>query len=332
MSRTILYIAQILSWADAHHRRTGVWPNLNSGRIRDTLEETWRRVDDALRLGLRGLPGGSSLAQLLAEQRGVRNLSCLPRLTLAQILSWADAHHRRAGAWPTSEAGPIPDTCGETWKAIDHALRLGGAAFPEELRCPGCWRQRRGVRNIQNLPRLSFDRVLAWADAHHRRTGTWPTSDSGPIAKALGETWSGVNAALQKGRRGFLGGFSLARLLAKRRGVRNPKQPPQLSVDKILKWADAYRRRNGYWPNRQSGPIAGMDGETWAMIDRALANQQRGLRSESSLFRLLKKHRDLVQKRSPRRSKRKNVSQPSGDSRGSASRREIEESILTGRA
>src|SRR5205085_8761743 len=34
---------------------------------------TWRRVNNALRFGLRGLPGGSSLAQMLAEQRCVQN-------------------------------------------------------------------------------------------------------------------------------------------------------------------------------------------------------------------------------------------------------------------
>jgi hypothetical protein len=301
MSRTILYISHILAWADAHHRRTGAWPNLNSGRISDTLEDTWRRVDSALRLGLRGLPGGSSLARLLAERRGVRNSSCLPRLTLTQILAWADAYHRRTGTWPTSESGPITKTCGETWKAIDHALRLGMRSLPGGSSLSRLLAQRRGVRNIQNLPRLSFRRILAWADAHHYRTGTWPTSDSGLITKTLGETWSGVNAALQKGRRGFRGGFSLARLLAQRRGVRNPKQPPQLSMERILKWADAYKRRHGFWPNRQSGAIAEMDGETWAMIDRALAKQQRGLCGKSSLFRLLKQHRNLVLRRLRRR-------------------------------
>ena len=35
----------------------------------------------ALDLGLRGLPGGSSLAQLLAEKRGVRNMMALPDLS-----------------------------------------------------------------------------------------------------------------------------------------------------------------------------------------------------------------------------------------------------------
>jgi hypothetical protein len=64
---------QVLAWADAHKARTGHWPWKNSGRIADTLGETWQAVDAALYQGLRDLPGGSSLARLLAEHRGVRN-------------------------------------------------------------------------------------------------------------------------------------------------------------------------------------------------------------------------------------------------------------------
>ncbi len=294
MPRTILYFSHILAWADAHCKRTGHWPSLNSGRISGTLDETWRRVDSALRIGLRGLPGGSSLARLLAEQRGVRNRSCLPPLTIKQILAWADGHYGRTGGWPTSESGPIFGTSGETWKAIDHALRLGMRSLPGGSSLSRLLAKQRGVRNIQNLPRLSLKQVLTWVDAHHRRTGTWPTSDAGPVSKASGETWSAVNAALQKGRRGFPGGSSLARLLAKKRGVRNPKQPPQLNVNLILRWADTYKRRNGIWPTRHSGSIDDMDGETWAMIDRALTKRQRGLSSKFSLYHLLKKHRHAL--------------------------------------
>jgi hypothetical protein len=290
-------MSQILAWADVYHKRTGSWPNLNSGRISGTLDETWRRIDSALRIGLRGLPGGSSLARLLCEQRGVRNLSCLPSLTTKEILAWADRWHRRTRSWPISESGPIAGTNGETWKAIDHALRLGMRGLPGGSSLSRLLENRRGVRNIQRLPRLSVAKVLAWADKHHKRTEKWPTSDTGPIANVEGETWSGVNAALQKGRRGLRGGSSLARLLARERGARNPKQPASLTVKQILQWADAYHERYGTWPTRNSGSIAEQDGETWAMIDRALARQRRGLRRKSSLYRLLKEHRQAMRQR-----------------------------------
>ncbi len=56
---------RILSWTDAHHARTGRWPNYDSGPIMDAPGETWAAVQMALTLGRRGLPGGSSQARLL---------------------------------------------------------------------------------------------------------------------------------------------------------------------------------------------------------------------------------------------------------------------------
>src|SRR5262245_22859972 len=108
-------IPQILLWADAYHARKGKWPHSESGPIPEALNETWRRVDNALRVGLRGLSGGSSLAQLLAAKRQVRNQGRLPPLRRKDILAWADAHRRRTGTWPTAASGPIPEAPGETW-------------------------------------------------------------------------------------------------------------------------------------------------------------------------------------------------------------------------
>ena len=71
MAKTSLKVSQILAWADACHERTGVWPRSTSGHIPGVPGETWKQVDAALRLGYRGLRGGSSLARLLARQRGV---------------------------------------------------------------------------------------------------------------------------------------------------------------------------------------------------------------------------------------------------------------------
>ena len=52
------------------------------------------------------------------------------KLTEAQILAWADAHHARAGAWPTERSGPVAVAPGETWRAIDNALRRGHRGLP----------------------------------------------------------------------------------------------------------------------------------------------------------------------------------------------------------
>jgi hypothetical protein len=116
---------QILIWADGHHRRTGRWPNLNSGPIVGARGESWLNVDYDLRDGFRGLPGGSSLARLLDAERGVRNRKNAPRLTVKQILAWADSHRRQMNRWPTSESGPVLDAPEENWHAINLALYFG---------------------------------------------------------------------------------------------------------------------------------------------------------------------------------------------------------------
>jgi hypothetical protein len=69
-----LTIQIILEWADEHIERTGNRPTRNSGLIKAAKGEKWAGVDYALRQGARGLPGGSTLAQLLAEHRGVRRI------------------------------------------------------------------------------------------------------------------------------------------------------------------------------------------------------------------------------------------------------------------
>jgi hypothetical protein len=61
--------AQVLAWADAHRASTGAWPTATSGPIAGVPEETWAAVNAALGVGLRGLPGGDSLARLLRRER-----------------------------------------------------------------------------------------------------------------------------------------------------------------------------------------------------------------------------------------------------------------------
>jgi hypothetical protein len=290
---------QILGWADAHHQRTGEWPTRTAGEIAEAPGETWSGVESALRYGLRGLAGGSSLALLLADRRGVRNLWTRPDLAVPQILAWADAFHERCGRWPDAASGPIAEAPGETWNAVESALRRGRRGLAAGLSLARLLAEHRGVRNRAALPRLRVRQVLAWADAHFRRTDAWPTADLGPIPEAPGETWHGVNQALIVGGRGLRGGSSLARLLAERRGRRNRMALPRLSKKKIVAWADAHFGRTGTWPNINSGPVQEAPGETWGRINQALRQGLRGLEGGTSLFGLLQKKRGL---RNPERS------------------------------
>ncbi len=88
--------AQSLAWADDWKQRTGRRPRVLCGRIPGGLGDTWLRVNAAQHRGLRGLPGHSSLARLLVEQRGARSSGYQPPLSDTQT------------SLPVPEAGQPP--------------------------------------------------------------------------------------------------------------------------------------------------------------------------------------------------------------------------------
>ncbi len=288
-----LSVPQILAWADHHKARTGRWPISSSGAVADGAGESWQNVNAALRMGLRGLNRGLSLARLLAEHRGVRNRMDLPPLTEALILRWADAFHARTGGWPGQRSGPIHEAPGESRKKMHAALYDGRRGLPGGSTLAQLLASRRGVRNIQDLPPLTVEGVLAWCDAFKGRSGRWPGHGDGAIPEAQGETWCGVEDALRDGRRGLPGGSSLAQLLSERRGLRNTQRLPPLTAEQILAWADAHKGITGRWPTRGSGPVTGAPGETWYNVAAALVMGQRGLPAGSSLARLLQAGRGV---------------------------------------
>lgn len=292
--RCKLTVSAILARADAWHKRKGEWPKRDTGPIPGSGGDTWRSIDNALKVGLRGLPGGSSLAQLLQEQRGVANRQALPKLTVRRILGWADAHHAQTGGWPTEESGAVLDAPGEVWMNISMALRKGLRGLKGGTTLAQLLVNHRGESQRPARPALTVPTILAWADAHHRRTGQWPTVHSGPVLNAPGETWVAVNHALGRGRRGLPGGSSLAKVLTEHRAVRNAKRPPRLTRLQILAWARAHYRRTGAWPTAASGPIAEAPGETWKGIQLALVRGSRGLYKHASLHQVITHYRERL--------------------------------------
>lgn len=289
MSRSpILYIAEILAWADAHHARTGKWPIKSSGRIQDAPRvETWAAIDAALVQGGRGLRPKGSLARLLEKHRGVRNKKHLPKLTPAQIVGWAKKYHQRTGNWPTANSGPVAGTKGETWSGVDAALSMGRRGFFGGDSLAKLLESALGVRNRLNLLPLSEAKVLAWADLHHKKTGDWPTAKSGRVYGSRGETWSAIHMALAHGLRGLTRRNSLAKLLAVHRGVTKYERGRQLSAETIVNWARSHFRRTGKLPSAASGPVYGVPNETWGALQAALMFGYRGLPKGKTLSKLL---------------------------------------------
>jgi hypothetical protein len=213
-----LSVEQIPRWADAHRDRTGRWPSHGSGPVHEAPGERWSQINRALAHGNRGLPGGSSLARLLAESRGVRPLKFLPPLTVEEILAWADSHRQRCGEWPTRYSGAIPEAPGESWEAVAEALYNGRRGMARDTLARLLARHR-GRRNRKATPTLRVADILVWADRYRARTGQWPMPTCGAIPEAPGETWAAVHGALCRGTRGLTGRSSLYQLLREHRGV-----------------------------------------------------------------------------------------------------------------
>jgi hypothetical protein len=168
-----------------------------------------------------------------------------------------------------------------------HSLFRGTRGLPRRSSLAKLLAKKRGVRNRLNLPTLTIEQILKWADAHHAKTGRWPKQDSGDVLDALGETWGGIKAALFAGSRGLPGGSSLAQLLAEKRSVRNVRALPSLTEARILQWVDAHHAKTGRWPRENSGAVLGAPGEKWVNITAALRSGTRGLPGGSSLAKLL---------------------------------------------
>jgi len=289
----LLTIPQVLGYADAHFKRKGEWPGGHTpGQIPNGPKGlTWVAIQLALIRGARGLPAGMSVAKLLEQYRGVRNQRALPVMTEQKILRWADDHHARTGDWPKHKSGAIAAVPGETWLAVESALAKGFRGLPGGDSLAKFLDRHRGVRNHCDLPPLTHEQILGWADAYHARTGAWPSKASGRVKESPVEEWRTIDSALFMGYRGLPKGVSLARLLAEYRGVRHPTEAPRLTIKQILSWADAHHDRTGSLPFASSGPIVDALGETWAAVEAALSAGIRGLPGGDSLARFLARHR-----------------------------------------
>ena len=295
-----LFIEEILEWADAYRERTGDWPIAGHGEpVYEAPEENWRNIDVALRTGRRSLPAGSSVPRLLDKYRGRRNLSDLPDYRLHDILAWADAHFKRTGQWPLLDSGPVLDAPGETWEAVHAALSNGLRSLPGGSSLARLLAEHRGVRNRRDLPPLSIEQILEWADAFHNRYDQWPTTHTGGIEGEPWETWWNCDYCLWHGARGLPGGSSLARLLRERRGPRRKPRTPALTEELILQWAEAHHAKTGCWPQWRTGPVIDVPDETWVRIDRALKKGNRSLPGRSSLAKLLRDRRGVRMRSRP---------------------------------
>jgi len=233
----------------------------------------------------------------MADGRKGRRIKKSPPLSEDQILVWADAHLARHGVWPNAKSGPVDFRPGENWSLINKALSKGHRSLNTSTTLALLLESRRGVPRHKDLPALTTDQILQWADLHFEKHGAYPIATDGPIEAALTDTWSSVDAALNKGYRGLPGKSTLSRLLHQERGKFHPSTLPKLSEEQILEWMDEHHARTGEWPTKDSGPVQACPSEHWLAIDGNLYKGLRGLPGKTSLARLAIQHRGRIDKR-----------------------------------
>jgi hypothetical protein len=144
-------IEEVLTWADTFFASHGAWPTYLSGAVESVTGVSWASIDRALRLGIRGFKGKSSLSRLLKRHRakivprtqGTNRTGDDRTFTMAQVWEWARAHHRRTGKWPLRRSGVIPESNGFTWHSIDGWLRSGRMGLPGGSSLAKLFRERR---------------------------------------------------------------------------------------------------------------------------------------------------------------------------------------------
>jgi hypothetical protein len=149
---------KIENYIIAHLLETGFWPVTKTGPILYDLaymsqkdeEEgtevsiikieipyTWGDIDRALKRGLYGLEGGKSLFQIkkaLSKEFGIplyKTPKRVQNLSIEEIEEAIAEYYLEHGKRPHAESGKITDKAchGETWRALDHALK-GGRGLP----------------------------------------------------------------------------------------------------------------------------------------------------------------------------------------------------------
>ncbi len=107
-----------------YFRKTGRWPNTQSGGISGTTE-TWQKVASALWGGLRGIENRTTLRDFVTE------ISGSPRkYTVTQVKAWANKYIASHGKLPSQGSGAVQ--CEDvSWQNLDNYLRTGSKGLPK---------------------------------------------------------------------------------------------------------------------------------------------------------------------------------------------------------
>ena len=279
----------VIRLAKAHFELTEVYPHEKSTWILDG-SDSWAAISAALREGLRGLPGGTSLAQLLDKAGLKANSADRSYPSLMEIIKAAEEFKElNNGNLPSRESGVFPNYLDLTWGKIDAGLKRGDVIEGTDASSiADLWTKQFGYRNVNNLPDLSENQILEWCDLFKGRTGQFPSNISQSVVEMGTETFMSIDVAFRENRRGMNGHSSLSNFLFEKRGKRNNKNLPDLTLKMIVNWMIDWHNETGAWPTVSDGEIPNSGGEKWSNLNATLHRGGRNL-PKTSLAKLRKK-------------------------------------------
>ena len=195
----------------AYHEEHGRYPYHRCGDASKYIgfKITWNGVGTCLRLGHRGLPGGSSLLQI--RQKYFTGIE--PPLTEKALLNAMEAYHKGHGKYPAGKSGDASKYIGFkiTWGSLDSCLRRGLRGLPGNS---SLLQLRQKHRMGIETPLTEESIVKAMKD-YHEEHGKYPSKKTPLVLKDLGMTWKAVDSCLRQGYRGLPGKSSLGKLKKK---------------------------------------------------------------------------------------------------------------------
>ena len=271
----------IIEKAKEYKEKHNQWPSEYSDEIEGT-KELWSRIDKALYNGFRGLPGGSSLNQLLIKH-GLKEkqLDLTEEWIIEKAKEYQENHED--GMLPYLTSGKVEGT-NESWRNLSANLKKGHRGLPGGISLPELF-IKHGLKEKQLD--LTEEWIIEKAKEYKKKHEKWPSDSSGEIEGTI-EKWKNIDAALSNGDRGLSEGSSIHKLLVKHKLKIKKKQ--NLTEAIIIKWAKAHKKKHGNWPTQNSGDIKGTE-DTWRGVQSALQIAGRGLKNKSTIFKLLKKYK-----------------------------------------
>jgi hypothetical protein len=301
----VLSTPMIIDWIRQYLACHGKKPKQTSGVIEFAGSEykniTWSAINAVLWKGGRGLPGGSSLAQLVEKEFGIKNRANIPLLTENKICEWIQQFIDKYKRKPIIADGVIEfaldEYAGETWGKINDSLMNGMRGMPKGSSLTKIIEKQFGIRGYCTPPNLSLDMIRNWIHQHITKHKKKPTVKNGIVEFAENEfkgiSWASVANAMSKGTRGLAKGLSLAQFIQKEFGISNHYSLPPISVSIILQWINAFIKKYNRKPTQNDGIIEFARSEykniTWHSVNFFLWKGGRGLPKGSSLAQFIEK-------------------------------------------